>query len=79
MAGLAAGEPALRLEGVTKLFGTVTAVDGVDLAIAEGEFFSLLGPSGCGKSTLLRMMAGLESPSAGRILIGGADMTGTPA
>ena len=69
---------ALRLEGVTKTFDQVHAVDGIDLEIAHGEFFSLLGPSGCGKSTLLRMMAGLEFPTQGRILIGGEDQTGVP-
>ena len=70
--------PALRLEGVTKSFGDFRAVDSIDLDIAKGEFFSLLGPSGCGKSTLLRMMAGLDSPTGGRILIDGVDQTGVP-
>lgn len=70
--------PALRLEGITKTFNDVQAVDGIDLDIAKGEFFSLLGPSGCGKSTLLRMMAGLESPTQGRILIDGDDQTDVP-
>jgi spermidine/putrescine transport system ATP-binding protein len=66
----------IRFENVTKRFGSFVAVDNVSLDIAEGEFFSLLGPSGCGKTTLLRMLAGLETPSAGRILIDGVDMAG---
>ena len=70
--------PLIVCEGVTKRFGEVSAVNGVDLTIHEGEFFALLGPSGCGKTTLLRMMAGLEAPSSGRILIDGADMTDVP-
>jgi ABC-type Fe3+/spermidine/putrescine transport system ATPase subunit len=63
------------LEGVTKRFEVVTAVDGVSLEIGESEFFSLLGPSGCGKTTSLRMIAGFERPDAGRILIGDTDVT----
>lgn len=70
--------PFVRIENVTKVFGTTTAVDGVSLDIYKGEFFCLLGGSGCGKSTLLRMLAGLERPTSGRILIDGADMTHTP-
>ncbi|CAA7616852.1 ABC transporter ATP-binding protein [Magnetospirillum sp. UT-4] len=69
---------AIRLEGIEKRFGDTEAVAGIDIEIAEGEFFSLLGPSGCGKTTLLRMLAGFESPSAGRVLIGGADVTDVP-
>jgi multiple sugar transport system ATP-binding protein len=66
----------IALEGVSKVFpGGVTAVDDVDLDIADGEFMVLVGPSGCGKSTLLRMIAGLEGVSAGRVLIGGRDVT----
>ena len=65
----------LALQGVSKRFGQVLAVDGVDLAIAHGEFVVLVGPSGCGKSTTLRMISGLESVTAGRILIGGRDVT----
>ena len=68
----------IRIENVTKRFGSFVAVDNASLEIAEGEFFALLGPSGCGKTTLLRMLAGLEVPSEGRILIDGVDMAGTP-
>ncbi|MGB0822642.1 MAG: ATP-binding cassette domain-containing protein, partial [Alphaproteobacteria bacterium] len=50
----------IEIEGVSKAFGSVTALNGVDATIREGEFFSLLGPSGCGKTTLLRLVAGLE-------------------
>ena len=56
----------------------VTAVRDLDVAIAEGEFFYLLGPSGCGKTTTLRMVAGFVEPSAGRVLIGGRDVTRAP-
>ena len=69
----------VRLEGVRKSFGDVVAVDGVDLEVREGEFFSLLGPSGCGKTTCLRMIAGFEEPTAGRILLHGKDVSGLPA
>ena len=72
-------EPIVRIEGLTKRFGTVVAVDGIDLDVARGELFALLGGSGCGKTTLLRMLAGLEIPDAGRIVIDGQDMTSTPA
>jgi spermidine/putrescine ABC transporter ATP-binding subunit len=68
----------IRIEGITKRFGDFVAVDDVSLEIREGEFFALLGPSGCGKTTLLRMLAGLEMPTEGRILIDGADMSHVP-
>ncbi len=68
----------VALEGIRKRFGPIAAVDGVDLTIASGEFFALLGGSGCGKTTLLRMIAGLETPDAGRILIGDLDATALP-
>ena len=69
----------IELQQVTKRFGELQAVDRVSLRIARGAFFSLLGPSGCGKTTLLRMIAGLETPTEGGILINGIDMTGIPA
>jgi spermidine/putrescine transport system ATP-binding protein len=71
---------AVVLEGLERTFdGGTAAVQGVDLEIPAGEFFSLIGPSGCGKTTTLRMLAGLEQPTAGRILVHGADLTRTPA
>ena len=70
--------PYVRIEGVTKRFGEVTALDRVSLDIHQGEFFSLLGGSGSGKTTLLRVLAGFETPEAGRVLIDGVDMTGVP-
>ena len=68
----------IRLENVSKAYGGVQAVDGVSLEIRAGEFFALLGPSGCGKTTLLRLIAGLETPDSGRVIIDGADVTQTP-
>jgi putrescine transport system ATP-binding protein len=68
----------VELEHVTKSFGDFKAVDDVSLKIYKGEIFCLLGASGCGKTTLLRMLGGFETPSSGRILIDGEDMTGVP-
>ncbi len=70
--------PAIELHGVSKRFGSVVAVDGVDLAIRDGEFFSMLGPSGSGKTTVLRMIAGFEEPTGGHVVLGGEDVTGRP-
>jgi putative spermidine/putrescine transport system ATP-binding protein len=70
--------PDLILDGVTKAFGATRAVDGVSLTVPAGTFVCLLGPSGCGKTTLLRMIAGLEEPTAGRIALGGTDLTRVP-
>jgi spermidine/putrescine transport system ATP-binding protein len=66
--------PAVELVGVSKLFGDVVAVDGIDLVVEDGEFFSLLGPSGCGKTTTLRMIAGFEYPTSGSLRIHGEEM-----
>ena len=70
--------PLIRIERVTKRFGDFTAVDQVDLEIKQGEFFALLGASGCGKTTLLRMLGGFETPTEGKILIDGADVSNVP-
>jgi putative spermidine/putrescine transport system ATP-binding protein len=67
---------AVRLEGIRKRFGDVIAVDGVDLDVRLGEFFSMLGPSGSGKTTCLRMIAGFEAPTEGRVYLEGRDVTG---
>ena len=66
------------IEGARKTYGEVVAVDNVDLTVADGEFFTLLGPSGSGKTTTLRMIAGFEQPDAGRITLGGEDITRQP-
>ena len=68
----------VTFEQVTKRFGAFTAVDEVTLEIREREFFALLGPSGCGKTTLLRLLAGFETPDAGRVRLAGQDLAGVP-
>ena len=68
----------LSLDGVRKSFADTVALDGVSLDIAEGEFFTLVGPSGCGKTTTLRTIAGLESPTDGRVRFDGEDVAGVP-
>jgi ABC-type Fe3+/spermidine/putrescine transport system ATPase subunit len=68
----------VEFQRVTKKFGSTVAVDDLDIAIKQGEFFSLLGPSGCGKSTTLRMLAGFLTPSSGRIKVNGRDITDLP-
>ena len=65
----------VQIAGVTKRFPEVTALDGIELDIADGEFFCVLGPPGAGKTTLLRTIVGLERPEEGRVLIGGTDVT----
>jgi spermidine/putrescine transport system ATP-binding protein len=70
---------AVQVVALTKTFDDVAAVQGVDLDVAAGEFFSLLGPSGCGKTTTLRMIAGFERPTSGRILVDGTDLSDLPA
>jgi spermidine/putrescine transport system ATP-binding protein len=76
--GTTAG-PILELRGVTRRFGEQNAVDGVDLAIRDGEFFTIVGPSGSGKSTLIRMLAGLDFPTGGDILLRGKRINDVPA
>jgi putrescine transport system ATP-binding protein len=68
----------LEIAEVVKRFGATMAVDGVSMSVEPGELFALLGPSGCGKTTLLRMVAGLETPDSGQILIDGVDVTALP-
>ena len=68
----------VEVREIRKSFGSAAAVDGVSLLCRDGEYLVLLGPSGCGKATLLRMIAGLEQPSAGDILIGGKSVKGLP-
>src|SRR3569623_2358653 len=71
-------EPIITFKKVTKRIGKVVAVVNVSLCVTEGECFALLGPSGCGKTTLLRMLAGFETPTEGRILIDGKDISRVP-
>jgi spermidine/putrescine transport system ATP-binding protein len=68
----------IQLEELTKAFDGVTAVDGIDLHMPPGEFFTMLGPSGCGKTTTLRMIAGFERPTSGRIMLDGTDVARVP-
>src|SRR6201996_1666499 len=70
--------PLIRLEGLTKRFGDTVAVDAVTLDIGEGDLFGLLGASGSGKTTLLRLLGGFETPTTGRVLIDGVDVTSMP-
>ncbi len=70
--------PQIELRGVRKVFGEVTAVEGADLTVDDGELFAILGPSGSGKTTVLRMVAGFEQPSAGSVHLGGVDVTALP-
>jgi spermidine/putrescine ABC transporter ATP-binding subunit len=65
----------LQIDGITKKFGPITAVDRISLEIHDGEFFAILGPSGCGKTTLLRVIAGFEAPDEGRVRLAGTDIT----
>ena len=71
-------QPAVRLVELEKHFGDLAAVRGIDLDIAQGEFFSLIGPSGCGKTTTLQMISGLQQPTGGRVEVAGRDMNGVP-
>ena len=70
--------PGLELRSVSKRFGPLTAVEDVDLDLPAGKFISFLGPSGCGKTTLLRLIAGLETPSSGRVVLDDRDITALP-
>jgi putative spermidine/putrescine transport system ATP-binding protein len=75
---VASAEPDIRLTGLRKVYGEVVAVGGIDIEVGKGEFFTLLGPSGSGKTTTLRMIAGFEVPDAGRVELGGRDVTELP-
>ena len=70
--------PDIRLSGLTKRYGDIVAVDGIDLEIARGEFFTMLGPSGSGKTTTLRMIAGFEEPDEGTVELAGENVVGRP-
>lgn len=76
--GAAMANDGLRVSGVSKRFGKTPVLTDVSLQVAKGEFVCILGPSGCGKTTLLRIVAGLEAPDGGRVLIGGEDVTRVP-
>ena len=77
--GAAADEPLLRLEGISKAYGKVAAVEPLDLDIHAGDFFAILGPSGCGKTTLLRTIGGFIQPTTGRIPTGRGWRSKSPA
>src|SRR6185295_18748163 len=68
----------IRIQGLTKHFGALKAVDGLDLEIAQGEFFAFLGPNAAGKTTTIKMIAGLLKPTSGTVLVGGFDMQREP-
>lgn len=69
----------VRLEDLRRTYGTVHALDGLSITLAPGELVALLGPSGCGKTTALRILAGLDEPTSGRVVVGGRDLTSVPA
>ena len=73
------GSVEVRLEDLHRRYGDVRALDGLSLTLAPGELVALLGPSGCGKTTALRILAGLEEPTSGRVVVGGRDLTTVPA
>ncbi|HKB89396.1 MAG TPA: ATP-binding cassette domain-containing protein, partial [Opitutaceae bacterium] len=68
----------VELKSVSKRYGAVAAVDGIDLQVQAGEFLTLLGPSGCGKTTLLRIIGGFEMPERGAVMLDGLNVTGVP-
>ncbi|MDR7482211.1 MAG: ABC transporter ATP-binding protein [Armatimonadota bacterium] len=72
------GPPAIEAAGLTRVFGTTTAVEGLDLQVTQGEVFGLVGPDGAGKTTLVRMLAGVLDPTAGRVRIDGVDLAAEP-
>src|SRR5215212_11813294 len=78
MGSASVSEPALRLAGIEKRYGSTVAVAGIDLEVRDGEFMTLLGPSGCGKTTTLGLIAGFFAPSAGSIHIGGKPVAELP-
>src|SRR5260370_7339308 len=69
----------VRMAGLSRHYGAVVALDGLDLTVHAGELVALLGPSGCGKTTTLRLLGGLEDADAGQITVGGSDITRLPA
>src|SRR5918997_5126239 len=72
------GQPFLRIERLSKRFGTFTALKNIDLEVRRGEFVCFLGPSGCGKTTLLRAVAGLDPQDEGKVIIAGRDVSDAP-
>ncbi|MEA2871333.1 MAG: branched-chain amino acid transport system ATP-binding protein, partial [Hyphomicrobiales bacterium] len=71
--------PLLQLEGLTRRFGGVTAVDALALSVNEGELVSIIGPNGAGKTTVFNLVTGLDTPDAGKVTFSGRDITGLPA
>ena len=69
------GETILELQNIAKHFGDTDVLNGISISIGKGEFITLLGPSGCGKTTTLRIIAGLETPDEGRVILNGQDVT----
>lgn len=72
-------KPIIELRSLTKSYGDKTIINGLNLTINNGEFLTILGPSGCGKTTVLRLIAGLEDPNGGNIILDGQDITDVPA
>ena len=74
---MAVDPPVLAVKGLTKSFGDLDVIDGLDLTVRQGELMAIVGPSGCGKTTLLRLLAGLETPTAGSVKVRGEPVTGS--